>query len=623
MRNSIGKNLWKVTENLDKSAAIVGSIFALILIFSTEVITFQRLLVGFALLLVCNGYFVIRRCRSSLEISLKSYEKPSVSLVINVLFLILFIYSTLSLILRPEPYIRPVGYFVSIAGATGILALEVLLFPRKITIIKIMLMSLSLRLAPQFIFPELIGIDPYIHRSFTTRILENRYIPEDFSYSKLPIMHLIIALTSLITNLDYKASTMLSISFYQAISLVFVFLFSKSIFNEKAGLLAALLLGVADTHIESGFWVRPITLGLILVSALMYMMLKVKKSFALTSLVFLVCAELILTHTIASLFMALLLFSFWFGFNLYRKVYCDKSYGTPVTLIFSLFFTLAMLGWWMYASGHLTILVEVIKWAFRIERWEPPEIAIVYMKGYELESMTNILGTILYYSFVIIGSLYMMSKGFRSKYGFALALASYLPLAIVFSSAELGVSGFLAARWFPSSQLITVPLAAIGLILVAGSFKKDLTKASVLVTLILVISLFMITKPSANIDNPIYSKNTMIRFAFKESELKARDLIVNTYNGELRVDPYYAVWFEQGIDGKLSVVDLTPELVSGDYTHIEGLIVIREEIVKNPFFIPNGIFKLDYDPRIKLNNPNFNLIYNSGTVSSFLRQHVH
>jgi hypothetical protein len=612
--------MWNTTartlaNSLDKCLAIGGVVLALVLVFLPGA-TIQRLLVAFSLLLVCSAYLVLRIRESSLEL-LKQHKKRSVFLGIDVVFIILFVYSIFSLILRADPYVRPVGYFIAVACATGIIALEAVLFPRKITLAKIVLVALSLRLTPQLIFPDLVGIDPYVHQTFTASILRNGYIPQGFGYSNMPIMHLIIGLTSAITGLDYRASTMISITFYQTIGLVFVFLFSKSVFNEKVGLIAALLLGIADTNIEMGFWVRPVTLGLILVPFLMYLILKVKDSFVFNFLVLLICAELILTHTIASLLMALLLFSFWVGSKLYRKLYTDRSRTVFVSLFFAIFFSSAMLSWWTYASGNLPFLAEIIKSGFRLERWETAGTTLLYVKGYELENALNITGTILYYSFVIIGSLYMLGKRFRREDRFAFTVASFLPLAIAFSSLELGMSGLLASRWLPSAQLITAPLAAAGLILSVGSFKKDLVKVSALVILVIVISFFMITKPGANIDNPIYSKNTMIRFAFTDSELKAGYNILNTYVGELRVDSYYEVWFEQKADKNVSLVDLTPQLVSGNYTGTKGLIVIRDEIVKEPFYIANGIYRLNYDPNAELDNPRFDLVYDSQAVHAY------
>jgi len=48
------------------------------------------------------------------------------------------------------------------------------------------------------------------------------------------------------------------------------------------------------------------------------------------------------------------------------------------------------------------------------------------------------------------------------------------------------------------------------------------------------------------------------------------------------------------------------------------LVVIRKEIVEGVCHI-GGPYRLDHDPREKLADLNFNCIYNSGTVSAFMK----
>ena len=74
---------------------------------------------------------------------------------------------------------------------------------------------------------------------------------------------------------------------------------------------------------------------------------------------------LILTHTVAAMWMAILLFVFWIGFVFYSAVY--HEHGIPVTLTITSLFTVAMFGWWTYASGHICTLAGLIKWGFSID----------------------------------------------------------------------------------------------------------------------------------------------------------------------------------------------------------------------------------------------------------------
>ena len=99
----------------------------------------------------------------------------------------------------------------------AIIAMEIFFFRGRwnsaIIMAKIMLLTLSLWWVPQLLFPSLIGIDPYAHERFTMQIAELAHVsPAMGQYEKMPIMHLIICITSLITGLGYKFSAMFSIS---------------------------------------------------------------------------------------------------------------------------------------------------------------------------------------------------------------------------------------------------------------------------------------------------------------------------------------------------------------------------------------------------------------------------
>ena len=49
------------------------------------------------------------------------------------------------------------------------------------------------------------------------------------------------------------------------------------------------------------------------------------------------------------------------------------------------------------------------------------------------------------------------------------------------------------------------------------------------------------------------------------------------------------------------------------------LVLIRQEIVTNPFRARPGVFRLNYDPREALTQQGFSKIYDSGSVSGFIK----
>ena len=618
-------------ENLDKTLAISGVIIALImvliLIFFLPETAYRYIEAPIMIFLACIVYLLIRnRIHKTAGLSYleELHANRSTILILNILFVFLFSYSIFSVATRPELYSRPLGYFVATSLLVAILAVEILFLPNKkgytlFILLKIMLVALSLRWTPQLIFPGLLGIDPWWHQMFTMKILELGHIPYGYSYSKLPIMHLIIGSTSLVTGLGYKLSTMLSICLLQVIGLIFIFVVGKFVYNEKVGLLASLLLGVGAVQIQLGLWTRPILLGTILLPVIVYMLFKSRanenKSIIFVSLAILTSAILILTHTIASLSMVMLLFSFWFGFEIYKRIYHDR-YITPISFSFSLLFMVAMFGWWIYASGHITQLAHLIEWGFKVDKWGYSDVATPSIDKFKVEHILNTFAFNLFGAFFMFGSLHLFN---RNKYAFAIVLGGYLLAIMIFFTMILGLTGILQMRWYPSFQTIASFPAAVGIFMLHKLSKNNVNRVFLPIILIFLFSFFAITTPIANVDHSVYSKNTLIRYAYTESEIQGANTISQTYTGKIGIDSYYIVYFLYLPKSSLSIGDITDNLYLGEYETIEGLVVIRKEVREKPFRRRIGIFKIDYDPQEKLDNLNFNRIYDSNSVTAFLK----
>ncbi len=622
--------LGNITENLDRTLAIGAAAVAFIVILAVVFIqpgAWYRYIEAPVLLLIASIVFLLVRrqlSRSSAPFPTELGARPSTYLILNLLFFGLFFYSILSVYLSPELYQRPLSYFISTAMAAAILAVEILFLPKgkahtAFILLKIALITLSLRFMVQLIFPGLVGIDPRYHGVLTSDMLASGHIAEGHGYSNLPVMHLLIGSTMLITNLSYKFAAMLSIGLLQAASFGFVFLLGRLVHSPKIGLLAALLLGVASSNIELGFWIRPVTAGVIMIPILTYTAFKAREGgfITLTSLVLLFSGVLILTHSVAAMNMALFLFLFWLGFEIYKVIYRER-FATPVGLTLCLIFTIAMFGWWTYESGHIMTLAQLIGYGLRMELWEHnPTVSQYVLEHAGLELMVNMLGFTLYLALSSIGLFYMFSRKLVTRSLFTLALSAWVLLGMLFLLPLAGLSGICPGRWYGGLEFIVAIPSAIGLLWLCEPFKNGLGKASVLAALVLVLCFMAITRPNANIDNPIYSPNTMFRFAPIESEIKAQETFLSIYQGHINSD--YSPHFVQPLDTKKRRPEFSTYLISGDYTGIEGLVMIRKEIVEGVCTI-RGPYRLDHDPREKLAALNFNCIYNSGTVTAFIKE---
>jgi len=615
----------QLLDEWDKTGALLGLILALTLTVWLTLAVGRPIYItgGVILSITCALYLIIRKSISLPILSSEEHVSSRLCLALNVLFFLLFAYSILCFHLRPDLYTRPLGYFIAIALMASVAAVEILILPcRKwcshFALFKIVLIGLSLEFSQLLVFPSVVGVDPWWHQMFTLNILDLGYIPEGAAYSQLPLMHLMVGLTSLVTGLNYKIATMLSVSLPQVLcDVLFTFLLGSFLFNNKVGLLGGLLLSVADTHVKMGHSPIPTTMATVFIPFILYLVLKLRreKPHIGISLAIFLMGSLILTHTVTAMCMAVLLFLFWAGLKVYNWAY--HGWKKPITLtIFSLF-SVAMFSWWIYASGHLRQFAELIKSGFSAGYFYGPMPEEVMEYTYNVpfwEQMLKTMGPLTFMALSFIGCLYMVSKSCRNPYRFVTAMAGVTITAMNFLAQISGRPIILDRWWYFSEILLSLPLA-LALLLFCSLVKNKFWKSILLATLTFSLSFLMILTPLANFDNRTFFPNTLIRFAFTKSELHAveaassmqsRTMGVDTYYSDLRWSPY-------------PMEDISGEIYMRNYSDCQDMfILIRREIVNYPLHMISYTYKLDYDPQETLTIQGFSKVYDCGSVSGFV-----
>lgn len=647
MVNSGSKVLTFNRNNLDSILALIGAILAIALIAYLQIRTGNPAYTITAVLtfIACVAYLVLKWRRRLFNIpSILNFEaKPSILLLADIAFFAIFIYSLWSFMLRPEPYVRPLEYFISIAAMSAILAAKILFLPSQnsrtpLTLFQIILIALSLEWSVLLLFPDIVGIDPFYHQLVTLDMLNKLHLGA--GYQNLPAMHLIIGSISLITGLSYKMATMFSISTLQVVcDILFIFLIGRLLFNDKAGLLAALLVGIANWHIFFSYWTIPNTLGATLVIIILYLVLKLHKdrTNVMIPLSGLLMVTVLLTHAMATLWLAILLFAFWLVFVFYKKLF-EKKLATRYLLTMALSFTIVMLLWWTFGTGHIRTL------AFLTERGFEPTASLTYapatapsaitlpeaappawetLSGAPFEFLFNSLGMFLFFAMSFIGCFYMLSRGFGNPYAFFIAVAGVFILGIGYFPMLAGRSFIEHRWWYQAEILLSIPLA-VTFFLLSGLFKKRYFMASLTIVLIFILSFLSIIGFPSNQTQRTFSKNQVVRFAFTASETQALQTVSANYEKTI------------GVDGNYALVGLTPELLTGLKGKLAGtqhclltkdfsgcssnIILIRAELVNNPFGTGSGCYyKLNYDPRQVLAEQGFHKVYDCGSVSGFSR----
>ena len=637
--------LSKAIDNLDVSLAALGCILAipaalyLYIVVGSPVYTAVAVIVFLASL----AYLFMKR-RSPAAARAQAEATPRIYLLLNILFFCLLTYSIAAFYLRPELYTRPLGYFVALAAMAVILAIEILFLPPRksatyFALFKVIIIGLSLTWSQLLLYPSIVGVDPWAHQMFTLKILDAGHIPSGYLYSNLPGMHLLIGGTSLITGLDYKMATMFSVSLLQVVcTTLFIFLLGKFIHSAKTGLLAALFLGTANYFIRFSYWTIPNTMGVVFIPIIIYLLFKLRQDKPKVSICLsaLFIAVLVLTHTISTAMLAMLLFSIWLGFELYKRLRYQAAERARIFLIAALVLTGAGLIYWTFGSGHiihdLIWLAEQVRVKFLAiflpgvapppGELSPLQVAVAQYQGHIVpvsEHLFNKLGFFLFCAFALVGSFALLSKSMRNRYGFALVFASLIILAVTFFIV-LPFRDDLTGRFNYFLQvLLAIPLG-VAFLWLASLPAKKIASACLIGIMVFALSFLMIMSPEENQDNRTFSPNTIVRYGFTQSELEAMNTAANIHDGKIACDRNYELLeYLPYLDDR--IVSICDRLYSRNFTDCQNMLVlIRKEIVVNPlkisWFSP---FRLDYDPRQALTEQGFSRVYECGSVSGFIK----
>lgn len=569
----------------------------------------------------CTIWLLIRK-KASLSIDEQDYKYKNLILIYFLIYVSsIFVYYT-----RSNLYERPIIYIFLICIMVSIIFLQIISLSSKyssIILIEIIFLAINIVWCQLFMYPELLGFDPWVHRKFTLDIINSNFIPINFVYSKLPIFHLLVAETSLITNLDYKYATMASISFSTIVgSVLFIYLISKFLLkNEKVACLSALLLIIGNYFIYMSFWSIPNGFAIIFILISFYLILKLKTKFHIksTSLSMIFMGIVVLTHTIAASFMCILLFVFRFAYSLAEKFY-NKLSTVPYSFYYPILFLVLMLTWWTYVSGHIGKLSQLLSTSFSIDNfnYDPQNIDLSLLTLYSptvhiSELVFNYIGMLLFFALSFVGFFYMISKKYGDHLTFSYSFAAISPLVISFLSLVLSRS-ILEHRWMYFSQIMLSILFAVTIILIYNSFNKKRFISVCLSIFLFLITFNLILTPSSSCDNHIFNPNTTYRYSLMTSEHQAIQTVMQIWDGSVDVDTLYQS--EQPANSRILIYD--KHLLDKNFTSTQqDLLLSRQDIKHKTFLIFTIISILDYDLDHLLEQQNYSKMYDCGTVTGF------
>lgn len=613
-------------NNIDKAIAMGGAIFlcliAIYSIFQTSLIYLIMSLFGLG---ACILWLFMRNKKHYLSylVSINESNNQNLFYYLFLIYVLLFAISIVIILTRQDVYVRPLSYFVIISLMVSIVGLEIIFSTKRhqvYILFQIILIGVSLYLTQVLLFPGVVGVDPWFHQMFSLKTINEGYIPDGYSYSKLPIFHVLVSITAIITNLSYKYSSISSIGSLQLIvNITVVFLFGKYLFNEKVGLLSGLLLTTATYHVFMGSRPIPNTIACVIILLVLYILIVLRKRSPIkySFLLIILMLVLIMTHPVASMGMAIILLVCWGISILYN--YKNIRISRYISLSLLTFFIVAMFGWWIYASGHITTLANLIKWGFSRDVFNKisPEIMGYYTRIPFQEILFSNMFLILFFSFSIIGCLFMLSdKAGKKKHdSFLFACIGLTPLIVGFFSLISGHAVIEERWWYLAQILLAIPVG-LAIILICSITNKKAPKIFILCGSIFVLTFIMILNPNANTDNNIFMKNSSSRNAVYDSELQSLKTISSFWDGAISGDGYFCNSIMQYLGYRYKCID--DMLWDEDFNNCDDcIILIREAIIDKPFQLYNSSYQLKYNPKTMLDQSALLKIYDCDTVTGY------
>ncbi|MFC1988440.1 hypothetical protein ACFLVJ_01225 [Chloroflexota bacterium] len=628
------------TRNYDIVAAIAGFIAGFAWIVGHFMMMRNEYLItlGSILVVTCLFYLFFRKkLLKSDDTTHLAGDSQSRILLINILFLLVFAASLYAL--QTGTLYRSPSYFLLTAVASMVVAIEIVLYSKSggqiyLILGKILILALSLRCSYYFGYVGIVGVDPWTHHTIISDLLSQGHMQQFVSssgksntYFNYPLFHLVTGMMSNIGALSIKNAMFLAAALPEVLSIIFLFLFGRDLIGVKGALLTALILGFSDFHIQWGTQIIPMTLGIALVSFVIYIVFSQKswsRSIGMRFLLILLFAVIIQTHTVTTFVLFIALLAVFIARWVYRLLYRVNLQVVYVSLTMLLIFTIGFLAQWTYAafgrSGFLDAIVVGLQTTFsQTDLLDRPEIVGALGDPLLYESILNISGFSILFGFAIIGIMLCLSNKYHDVARVSLITLAVGIFAIPFSFSLFGIRNVLPYRWFVFMYIPLTIFASFAIVKILDMYTRGLLRVLSIAIIFLVFSFLMITSTISNNDSPIYKKASTIRLAYTVQEMWAAKSLTQSYHGFIMADAYYPQAFNY-FDYRADVSRLSQYWIDGEL--LEGIFVWRDSMSLGPILVSGKtsrdawvILDEDYEQQLGVERQ---LIYSNTKVKAYL-----
>jgi len=600
----------------------------------------------FALFAACALYVALRtKPASGAVVSLAQLSSQAESRAHKAVNIVFVCFAGAGVVVQSSTvYSRPVLFLVLASVLVALIGIEIAItadtrhVPSVLS--KIIIVGILIRASAYFEFPSAISFDPYYHLGFIQYILDHGYIPASaapyasLEYPSMPIMHLLVTALSLTTGLGLYISYFF-VSIVECIGVVFIFLIGRAVLNARSGLLAALLLVIANQFLLWGIHITPLTLGIVLTLVVVAALFLVPRndiaSFA--ALLLVLFAGILLTHEGTAAYTVIVLVvvvaSFWFTSKMSRGV-TDRGEIQGVKVLslhlrslalLVMLFVAALISYWTFIGG------SALSRAIAVLRGGVTPMSALSSQGASsagaLAALTPTvpsssiplwtdLPVLLLIFFAAFGFLWLVSKERKKALTTAWLGASAFILVITAGIYFLGSVVSQPERWIVYLQVFMVMPAAAG-ILALGSLWNTRKGLAVIFSAVLVLGFVGVTHTNAKVASEL-PWDQRPRIALVQSEVAAAATIANKTDARLiQTDLAYAPIFKY--QHNLSNVSVFRPLSDPNaLSDKNSSWVLRLEIANNPYIASNGLVAKLGAERYESIKATENVAYDAGTV---------
>jgi len=518
-------------------------------------------------------------------------------------------------------------------------------FRPRLALVQVVLFAALLRFAALYTTPGFIGIDIWTHVPILARGVATEHSLSAMAgdkYFASPLYHLLVASSSFLFDTSLRTALYLSLGVAMPISIVFVYLTTGLLVQQRWAVLAAGLYAVGDYAVQWGMHLIPTSMGLAFYLAVLYALVRVMRT-AYEARDFALLAGLtvvvILTHQVSSFIMLVTLLTAIVAqvlgslgvFNPDRSV----SLGTRETA--------NVVGLFVFDAGFVTFMWSLTPYngdSFLETVLSYLEETIRTSAGFlnlassssgggasggggttmieQVAVYVDTLGFLLLLFATFVGCLYVINQKRAHQSVLTLLVSAAVMLVFVMVLPMFGIRNFIPTRWFAFLYAPMAILGAIGF----RHLSRDLAFSLLLATLVLFVAVYpgaMILSGEATVDDPVFDDNRE-QLAYTQSEITAArtfgDLTGSPDGAHIRPDqvvftdhPYQTI-----IDRTGSHPADVAFLNRSQRSPHDITVYRRAQSYEATFFLVNGTGQPLNVPRQRVCRPGQNTLYDNGDV---------